>query len=508
LPPTFIVEGDEVASWLSDLSWFHEGNVEYEVEETEIGKILKVWEINPDVVSDTKVRFEATDSLPLNFASDEASPNCLGTAMLLCGFAEQTGAKYFLCSYLEHRVSQANLHAIMVGPKEIGIMEYLGIPTSPEGVAEEWAELPKALAKWSKKLLEDFHYALVIQLVDGNWMLVDPYQKTAAVLTAAYGMDEATSILEIYRDLYPGMSILCDDGGKLRDTIQYVEDIRHEAHVRAANMLAPFNTIPVPHYIAADFQNAKYWNHRAVHTMFVPDYFDFADLLTETDDVLWFESLMRWMPQFHEFEYRHHLVRATVDDVVRGYVETASKVSDEVWKAHNTDIYDGVLEDEGKQYGTSSFEEILCEAHTVLLSIAGWVTDPIIESIWGGFDYPHPVIEVMNPTFGLGLALLNQLRCWTVNDLSGTVLLCYGASQQYWHEAAGTVTEDSEQVRHIEDLVRMLPHHYPIVQNKLDYFERMRENHVGVIQEESHQGSHGRDGSVRGRCSGLQPQAR
>jgi hypothetical protein len=510
LPPTFVISGEEVTSWLSDLSWIHEDNIQYEVEETSSGKILKVWEIFEDVFNDTKVRYDPEDSLPLIFVSDTSTPNCLGTAMLLCGFAAQTGANYFLCSYLEHRSTQANLCAILDPHNDIQIMNEIGIPTSPEGVAEVKEELPGVLDQWSKVQLEDFHYALIIQLADGNWMLVDPYQKTAAIMPAAYGMDEASTILKIYSELYPGMTILCNDGGKLHETLQTVDDLRKQAHVRAANLIAPFNTLPVAQNTASDFRDAELWKHEISRQVFFPDYYDFSDLLIETDDALWFEALLRKLPQCRDIGYDRSLLREIVDDVYRKFIEiaVAEKVESKAWKEQSSDFYDAILEDEGKKYALESFESILGEAHSGMMSIVGWVTDPIIESIWGGLEYPHPIVEVMNPAFGLALALLNQLRCWTVNDVSGNVLLCYGASQQYWHEAASTESVLTDDLLKVEELVRLLPHHYPLVQNKLDYFERMRQvKHGDLSEEEGHRCSHEGDRANRGSGPRLQPQA-
>ncbi len=454
------------------------------------------------------MRYDPADSLPLNFGSESATPNCLGTAMLLCGFAMQTGAKYFLCSYLEHRATEPNLSSILDAHKAIKLMDEYGIHTSQKGVSEAEAELPIALEKWSNERLEDFHYALIIQLADGIWMMVDPYQKTAARLPAAFGMDEASSVLDIYSDLYPGMTIICDDGGKLHQTLKTVDALHEEAHIRAVNLMAPFNTLPLQPAIVVDFKDSEVWEHSLSRQVYYPDYFDFSDLLHDTDDALWFETLMRLVPQCKDIGYDRHLVREVVDDVIRKYVEIAETVSPQAWEEQNSDFYDAILEEVGKKYAIKSFADILAEAHTHLMGIASWVTDPILEGIWSGLEYPHPVIEVMNPAFGLALALLNQLRCWTVNDVSGNVLLCYGASQQYWHEAASTESALTEDLRQIEDLVRMLPHHYPLVQNKLDYFERMRQvNHGNVRQEEGNQRRNAGNGSERVGSHCLEPQA-
>ncbi len=59
-----------------------------------------------------------------------------------------------------------------------------------------------------------------------------------------------------------------------------------------------------------------------------------------------------------------------------------------------------------------------------------------------------------------------------------------GSSQQFWHEAVDLVTDPfpSDELERIETLVRLLPHFYPVVGNKLTFTPQGRKQSDGTQQ--------------------------
>jgi len=407
-------------------------------------------------------------------------------AMLLCAFAEMTGSPYLLCSHLEHRASQPNLSYVLKVASKASRLREIDIPYDAELEQQIEQATRHDLGAWSTSELADFHYSLVIQLADHRWLLVDPYQTTVAALPEAYGVDQAKATLERYADLYPGLTILADDGGLMAEAVAQMEALATEAFKRTKGIMGPLHETPFsPGMMTRLLDSKEAEGDQEATVYWEPDYTSYLQQLYTTDDALWFEVELRKHVDWIDVPLDMSALHAITQRLFSRLGAASKAMGEELFSKKSDEYMDDLM--------MSNIEEWETEGHTAATQrvfdvLENMVTDQVKklhDDLWSGLAYAHPVIELMNPRFGLALALLNQLRCWTDNNLDGSVLLDYGSSQQFWHEAVDLVTDPypSVKLERIETLVRQLPHHYPVVGNKLAFTPQGRNLSHGTRQQ-------------------------
>jgi hypothetical protein len=105
-------------------------------------------------------------------------PNCLGTAQMLVGLARAVGARHYLVNTIENW-QMATLRAeSRFLRKSLDLLE--SRPTSNREAAAAVRKVRRAYAQTLHNLEDPpmAHHALMVELADGNWWLVDPYMRT------------------------------------------------------------------------------------------------------------------------------------------------------------------------------------------------------------------------------------------------------------------------------------------------------------------------------------------
>jgi len=501
--PTLTITGDEVDEWLEDTTWNDQDCDRYELTGTSDDRILKIWgNTDPDRRPRLGRDYRAEESLPRSFnltTPTPERPNCLGLAIVLCAFAELTGSEYLLCSHLEHRASQPTLWSALLGSSDARRMHELDIPLGDAFEQQVKRDTMRDLNKWSADEFNDFHYCLVIQLNDQRWLMIDPFQKTVAVLADVYGIDQAKATLRRYANLYPGMTVLADDGGLMTAAVAKLETLTAESSRRTESIMAPLYDVPFSPQMMTQLLDAKVASGDQKRTGYwLPDYISYCELLQGTEDSLWFETEVRGNDGWADCPDNFPVLPFMAEQASSiGIAQTTmgEQLFAKFGKIYQDDLIASSMEDWNPHDYTAKTLKIF----TLFDNMLAERIDKLHAAIWSGLDYAHPVIELMNPRFGLALALLNQLSCWTNSKLDGSVLLDYGSSQQYWHEAVDLVDDPfpSEKLEWIETLVRQLPHLYPVVSNKLAFTPQGRKLSNGTRpQRDGHQRRHGGDPAV------------
>ena len=502
--PTLTVTGDEIDEWLQDTTWNDQDCDRYELSGIGDDRILKIWATtDPDRRPRLGRDYRAAESLPRSFnltAPIPESPNCLGFAILLCAFAELTGSEYLLSSHLEHRASQPMLWSALLGSSDARRMRELDIPLGDEFEQQVELNTMRDLSKWSADEFNDFHYCLVIQLNDQRWLMIDPYQKTVAVLADVYGIDQAKATLRRYGNLYPGMTVLADDGGLMTAAVAKLETMTAESYRRAESLMAPLYDVPFSPQMMTHLLDSKVTSGDQKRTDYwLPDYISYRELLQETENALWFETEVRVNDGWTDCPSDLSVLPCLAENLFTRIGKAEAVMGEQLFAQFGDDYRDDLSASNAEDWDPYDYTATTLKIFTLIDDMLAERIEKLNTTIWSGLNYAHPVVEVMNPRFGLALALLNQLRCWTDSGLDGSVLLDYGSSQQYWHEAVDLVDDPnpSEKLEWIETLVRQLPHLYPVVSNKLAFTPQGRKlSHGSKPPRDGHQRRHGGDSAV------------
>ncbi len=420
-------------------------------------------------------------SLPRNLATNQLDGkglNCLGMGVLLCGFARLSGAKYLLSRHIEH-YGQARWEfegkcasRLLKATKEIGFVPQTIKIRELKHTIETAQTIPEQIA--------DFHYSVVIQLADGSWLMLDPYQRNVAPLAETYGIDQAVDQLERYRDALPGLTLIRSDQGTnrrwLSETLGVVE----------AGITACGSVLQLLQESVYEPVNMERLVDRQGLPKFLPvhSYREDLDwlmyLLEGTEPGLW---LMEQLYELDALGGNYNVSDWPVSlvlDVERARPRNVDPEEDlkllmaggiPAWMGNSFDIqHEAFLHHEPTRLAQQN-------------GLAGLFIE-IARDLWEtrlndfGTQFAHPVIEVMLPEYNLALAVVNQVRCWTDNAVSGSVFLEYSSSPMYWHDAvdlAGDrLPEDSPLLQRSEDAVRSTPFLHPACSNKLAYLDRLR----------------------------------
>ena len=103
-------------------------------------------------------------------------PNCLGVAQMLVGFARSVGARHYLVTILKNdamRIDEEALLAIAAAEKRLYSLK--DVPEVKRLLRDLHKERIKVLEHMDKLQREMAHHALLIQLADESWRIVDPY---------------------------------------------------------------------------------------------------------------------------------------------------------------------------------------------------------------------------------------------------------------------------------------------------------------------------------------------
>lgn len=103
-------------------------------------------------------------------------PNCLGIAQMLVGFARSVGARHYLVTTLKTEPMQADEMMLQVlDAIDERLSKLKNVPEVQRLRADMQKERVATLCHIDKLQREQAHHALLIQLSDGSWYVVDPY---------------------------------------------------------------------------------------------------------------------------------------------------------------------------------------------------------------------------------------------------------------------------------------------------------------------------------------------
>lgn len=339
------------------------------------------------------IKRDTRQFLPAKFgelAIDEHQ-SCLGMSIMLTAFAARTGAKYMwvtptlLKPGLEAEVKRGDLQRILT--------QYRGCSSRDR----KFFSLIKRTVEQMNvgaMALDDWHHAVVIQISDGRWVLLDPYMCATCVLKNTEELNQAYRVLIQYGYLLPGLTLQVGD---LNTSLEYVANVR----------LNTENILSAAMAFREDMEQDRY---RTVE-----------DLLSSLP-----MKILSWVSYFEHCKMK-------LDEVRPLRVETLAHW----WRPNGTQLHKiDPAADEKKFNKSAEFRrESLMRLETQFYRYA--TSD--IDTLSANWNVPHPAMEVHNPATAIGLAALSNLLSLddglTPSSDLVTLLVSHTNAQMLWHEA-------------------------------------------------------------------------
>jgi hypothetical protein len=162
------------------------------------------------------------DVLPFGFgpwASGLVIPCCVGMATLLAGFAKRAGAPHLFTQVLRSRVLEVqSLDFELRSAVMQRLQDRLPRLVKAGGLADMEAKLGRVKEALEAQEAFTFHPALIIQLCDGRWVLVDAFFETRVVLEEAeFHISKISAMLN---GATPGRVVLTQSYDRLNERIR------------------------------------------------------------------------------------------------------------------------------------------------------------------------------------------------------------------------------------------------------------------------------------------------
>ncbi len=420
------------------------------------------------------------------------TPNCLGMSIALLAFARLAGAPVLLASQIEWAVDRLVADKLPVYTEVHEAFEELG----GAGTSfHDWSSKELTFLQRSQVKVMDFHYGVVLQVNDGSWWHLDPYQRTLAELDADWGIPAIHALLEKYAKVLPGLTIVADDGGALRrSTVQWSDDLR-SAIEGARTMMQVMSELPV---------DTDAITRREQEQVQFEYYLESPSWLAETLEPLYLleeffeERLSGFSGESGELTAEETLGLMRFQDL-RLALELLGFRDDIYPEEHESEVIEALArlfldDDEFRRHRMFAAATIWLRRKLRLLG------EEFSRERPARLD---PAIEVSLPDYSVALAVVNHLRSWTGSELPGRLLLEYSSSQVYWHEAVD-LSEGYERsdaghpdVLRAEQMVRSLRYTHRACDRKLTYLahERAERNQHGRSEPTTAGGSHRGDAS-------------
>jgi hypothetical protein len=143
-------------------------------------------------------RYSTLPAMTKSWERGPTQPNCLGVAQMLVGFARLVGAKHYFVSVLNS--SEKHYYQIFLKCIDATLMQLQNFKNNPEAkrlVRNMNRERERVLVQLGKMQQQEAHHALLIQLADGSWCLLDPYFSFAQQLQISpYRLTKYFSVIE------------------------------------------------------------------------------------------------------------------------------------------------------------------------------------------------------------------------------------------------------------------------------------------------------------------------
>lgn len=369
----------------------------------------------------TRVDYKLSYFLPHLMTSQARPdrPNCLGFAILMCGFAYLTGGRYHFCTTIEHvaettdAVSVVGYTGLLEALREIGFSE------------EDDPTLFKQLhdrafaARAHLGAVLDWHHSLMMEFGDGL-LHVDPYMDRWRKVHNVNPKERSTTAGAAsdavckYSSVLPGITTVATDYGdikrwgaffinKLDEAVEHMRQFRKEADALTS--------------------------------------FDIQSMVDGCPSIV---ALSYQIKGLHGLKRRHlpritlwnNLFRLDGDEVdERGKPRSKAAIKRLEQERYQRFLEDPMYREERLRWFASRY--IVAAYHMFSREVRD-VTVP------GPYQHFEPALELTNPAFGIAMAVLSNLRSWTNDDTSGTILLNYSNSQMLWHEAVCPVPDPAK----------------------------------------------------------------
>ena len=323
-------------------------------------------------------------------------PSCLGIGILLMAFAKRCGAPHWFAHVLfTHHKATAELQLELVQP----VRDFL------------YTQLPAMAAKGELKSLDDavsaaldnlalvdsylFHPALIIQISDGRWALIDPYLHVRSLLHAEdWPVNEAAS--QLRNNEFGQVATVSS-----RVELERVTNRLFDEGNALSKMLQGFNQRQPATY------NRKHM-------------FEAAALVHQSAR----QKHLRWIAELLE-DWDEDLI------MMDGLLPSPNKLYYEV------EEYRKAIE----QLETDPEYARLVVERIVALPLRRWLRRVWndIETLWQ--TLPHISLELTDPANGVATGVLNNLRCFLHQDpieVDGELVLLTD-SQSVWHDTMAEV---------------------------------------------------------------------
>ncbi|HVE80854.1 MAG TPA: hypothetical protein VNA68_01805 [Candidatus Dormibacteraeota bacterium] len=397
--------------------------------------------------------------LPYRYPSlaEDEFPTCLGMSALLMGFAKLTGARYMFCTVLEDKADEFYRYKVAVLEAILADLDFY-----PKSSAK--TILRRALLqglKVSRRLnqrISDWHHGLAIELCDGRWAYVDPYQSSFGVFGSEWNIPEIVRLQSKYGEVIPGLALTGYDGG-----------LRKQWYSREYKK------------VLEALKQARSLQYNLG---------DSVQRFTDMDNQ--FEELVSSHP---EFDFLNRLIRdalkvrkleptAAVIFKLLFMYQLSSKKASRRGREEMTARYQSFWDNPADR------EEMLSELLVQFHYYAYWRVAARNES-YAAKNCIQPALEFSRPDHGLALATLSNLSSWTNQKLPATLLMEHSNSQMLWHEAMSPLPEISKLsaidrviVKDLALRMQRLPVLHRRCQTKLATLAELKQKVRGNEQEE------------------------
>lgn len=365
--------------------------------------------------------------------------SCLGMAVMLSGFARRAGANFLITDTIVDR-GQTNDEVLSRGLYGIdAAIRSKGIEPN-----ERWlnhvANLNEIFHE-AELEVRGFHVAVAIEVGDGRWFHIDPYQFDCIELTEKkYDLVQAKRVLGTLSEALPGRTILATQDEVIEVMLEIVDRYVAIGSAVSDNVLAfmqpyldrqevtidefvaelaTFNPTIIPEELFVDkWGDGKFnfefeWNVQKVIDMTVSNYM--AAVIMHAATQMYAE--------------------ADPDDVINnpGKYRLISKVLDFANTFNERFAQD-------KEFRDVFLKDII--AAPLYLSMEA--IDEISAEYRDGTAEPETTLGLALPAFALGSFVLSHLRVWGGhgNKYVSAVLASQSSSQFLWHEAMADTDPD------------------------------------------------------------------
>lgn len=340
-------------------------------------------------------------------------PSCLGLAVLMCGVAYLTGARYHFCTTLQPVGD-------ILYPCYAGIYQSLAVAVEEfdyfnlgGGLLSELQLAQQEYARLSQSF-QDWHHSIVID-TDVGLFHMDPYMRRSRPFQNTDDGKEYTTVqfssdaLCKYTPALPGLATTMLE---LRDNKAWADNL--EDSVKQA--------IQDLEQLRSDMKSLRAYDIQTI-----------TDSCPTIKRLCWIQQSARSLKRCKT--RRHTLWRGLFGEIADDKNGRRAALKAEKQR-YNRFLYDAEYRQE--------------RCNLLYVRYLKWLQHVAIGDLNRAYrqgtshQWNEPAIEMMHPAFGLALTVLSNIRSWTKDETSGIDWLWIGNSQMFWHEAVSPLPDPQD----------------------------------------------------------------